>query len=558
MLNQGSGDAFSREKECFMEQKRKKGILSLILAICMIFGTAALDTGTVLADSAGSFDPNANGTKHQRAEAPALIITGQDASEADGFAGNYLCLTEAQLNSVNSEESAKQYFPKAESPLYLENVTYSYQTKEAKGGWGTQTISGLNLTAIAASMGIDVTKDMLVYSKGSDGHTGTLYNAFTQKRYAFPSENAADEEGRQVYPAIALESPENQSEMPRLVFGQVYSGEYNMLNWEKWLQSVQIGGRPAVLTLSLGGETKTFTLAEIIGTKSGRYTSVYQYTDGGRQVTANVTGIPLDKLLSDAGFSGISSVTIDGGTTISAAQLSKYFMAYDAEENGEPVSGSSQLMLYGPGTTKEQVVNASISQLKAAIAAPAAVTGLKAAKNSYNSVKLTWKKVSGAQGYNIYRYNSSKKKYALWDCVEGASKVSYIDRSLKTGTKYTYKIKAYKTVGSVDLESAFSSAASAVPALSKTAVKLSKSGKTAIKAKWSKVAGANGYQLRMGTNKKMTKGKKTYTISKASTTSKKLTKLKKGKRYYVKVRPYRKVSGKKVYGVYSAVKSIKR
>ena len=69
-----------------------------------------------------------------------------------------------------------------------------------------------------------------------------------------------------------------------------------------------------------------------------------------------------------------------------------------------------------------------------------------------------------------------------------------------------------------------------------------------------KVTGANGYQLVYATNKKFTKNKKTLTLK---STTKTISKLKKGTTYYVKVRAYKVSNGKKVYGKYSSVKKVK-
>lgn len=70
-----------------------------------------------------------------------------------------------------------------------------------------------------------------------------------------------------------------------------------------------------------------------------------------------------------------------------------------------------------------------------------------------------------------------------------------------------------------------------------------------------KVKGAAGYQIVYATNKKFTQNKKTVTTK---STSKTISKLKKGKTYYVKVRAYTKDSkGKKIYGKYSGVKKVK-
>lgn len=77
-----------------------------------------------------------------------------------------------------------------------------------------------------------------------------------------------------------------------------------------------------------------------------------------------------------------------------------------------------------------------------------------------------------------------------------------------------------------------------------------------LKVVWKKVSSASGYQVQIATNKKFTKGKKTYTIKKASTTSKTITGLKKKKTYYVRVCAYKKSGSNKVSGKYSTVKKI--
>lgn len=84
----------------------------------------------------------------------------------------------------------------------------------------------------------------------------------------------------------------------------------------------------------------------------------------------------------------------------------------------------------------------------------------------------------------------------------------------------------------------------------------SKKTKTAV-VTWKKNTQCTGYQIFYARNSKFTTGKKTVTVSSARTVSKTLTGLTKGKTYYVKVRAYKTIDGKKVYGSYSSVKSFK-
>ena len=89
----------------------------------------------------------------------------------------------------------------------------------------------------------------------------------------------------------------------------------------------------------------------------------------------------------------------------------------------------------------------------------------------------------------------------------------------------------------------------------KTTLKNVTAGKKALTVKWDKAARASGYQVKYAVNKKF-KNAKTVNVKK-SVSKKKLTKLKSKKTYYVKVRAYKSVNGKKYYGPWSSTKKIK-
>ena len=89
----------------------------------------------------------------------------------------------------------------------------------------------------------------------------------------------------------------------------------------------------------------------------------------------------------------------------------------------------------------------------------------------------------------------------------------------------------------------------------KSAISSVKSSKSkTLTVKWKKDAKATGYQVVIAKNKSFKSGKKSATIRKNATTSKTFKKLSSGKTYYAKVRAYKTVSGKKLYGAYSKVK----
>ena len=90
-----------------------------------------------------------------------------------------------------------------------------------------------------------------------------------------------------------------------------------------------------------------------------------------------------------------------------------------------------------------------------------------------------------------------------------------------------------------------------------TNTKKVKAAKKAISVKWKKVRGVKGYQVQVATDKKFKKNKKTVTIKKQKTTKTTVKKLKAKKKYYVRVRTYIIVNGKKVYSSWSKIKTVK-
>ncbi len=99
--------------------------------------------------------------------------------------------------------------------------------------------------------------------------------------------------------------------------------------------------------------------------------------------------------------------------------------------------------------------------------------------------------------------------------------------------------------------------AQAVKKPKSTSIKKAKGSKKAVALEWKKVNGVNGYEIQVATDKKFKKNKKTVTIKKQKTTKTTVKKLKAKKKYYVRVRTYKIVNGKRAYSSWSKVKSVK-
>lgn len=174
-----------------------------------------------------------------------------------------------------------------------------------------------------------------------------------------------------------------------------------------------------------------------------------------------------------------------------------------------------------------------------------------------NTAKLTWAKVSGATGYEIYRSNKKSGSYRKIKTVNKGTTTSYTNNKLSCGKTYYYKIRAYRTDGKVKYYSSYSkvSTIKATPAQVKL-TKAESTKKKQVKVTWKKSSGVSGYEVYRSTSKKG-KFTKVSTVKNAKKTTFLDKKVSSKKTYYYKVRAYKTVKGKKVYGAYSVVKKVK-
>lgn len=172
-------------------------------------------------------------------------------------------------------------------------------------------------------------------------------------------------------------------------------------------------------------------------------------------------------------------------------------------------------------------------------------SSVKTSLYGYDDVKLTWSKVSGATGYRIYYKKSDASSYTY---LKATKSTSYSKANLADGASYTFKVVAYKSVKGYNCYNAGKT--SSITTLKKVSTpKAAKSG-SKVKVTWTNIAGESGYQISQSTSKTGTKVVSTYstTSGKSKTVS-----AKKGKTYYYKVRVYKKLGSKKIYGPWSTV-----
>ncbi len=175
---------------------------------------------------------------------------------------------------------------------------------------------------------------------------------------------------------------------------------------------------------------------------------------------------------------------------------------------------------------------------------------IKKVSNAKTGITVKWAKTVGAEGYSVYRKSGSGSFKKIAD-VEGVSSVSYTDKSVKSGSKYTYYVKACNGKTKSGYKATSEHLYLATPT-----VKTSNS-KTGINVKWNKITGAKGYYVYRKTGSgKWTKVK---TVTSGSTVSYTDTTAKSGTKYsyYVKAYNGKTVSSYKASKTLMYLKAVK-
>lgn len=195
--------------------------------------------------------------------------------------------------------------------------------------------------------------------------------------------------------------------------------------------------------------------------------------------------------------------------------------------------------------------NASVS--KTFIILPQKVNSVSIAKNSATTATVSWGKVDKVSGYEILKYDVNKNSF-VHAVYASADSTSYQFTKLQNSALHSYIVKAYKTI---DGDKYFGEQSDAVSVFIKpakaqlTSVTLKNS---TLNVEWKKLD-CTGYEIIYTTDSKFKKGLKTVKIKNSNTTKKAIKKLKKGKKYYVKVRAYAVNNGEKLYGSKSTMLS---
>lgn len=100
-------------------------------------------------------------------------------------------------------------------------------------------------------------------------------------------------------------------------------------------------------------------------------------------------------------------------------------------------------------------------QTAQALSTPAQVS-LTVKQTASKTVTLTWKKVSGADGYEIYRKTGASGTYSKIKTITSGSTLTYKNTGLTVGKKYYYKVRAHDKQGSKTVRGKYSTGKSVI------------------------------------------------------------------------------------------------
>lgn len=279
--------------------------------------------------------------------------------------------------------------------------------------------------------------------------------------------------------------------------------------------------------------------------KLGTATITATLTDGSNTITRSVT------IKNTRDIFGNDSITI--GSIKNQTYTGKALKPAVTVKDGSTVlkDGTDYKVSYSD--------NKNIGQAKVTITGIGNYTGSRTVYFDIVKVSPASQKITGISSSYKKAYKSSftLKPKAKTSCTYKTSnkKIATVNSKGKVTIKGTGKATITITAKAT---SAYKSATKkvtiyAVPAKMKTPTV--KAGKKSLTVKWSKDSRADGYRIQYSTSSKFKKAK-TVSCSK-KTVKKTIKKLKKGKKYYVRIQAYKKIGNKKYYGNYSKVKSVK-
>ena len=334
------------------------------------------------------------------------------------------------------------------------------------------------------------------------------------------------------------------------------------VTWESSDAGVAAVSKDGVVTAKKAGKA---TIVAKAADESGKYAScVVTVTEAKKEVT----GVMLNKSSLNLGVGGSEVLS---ATVLPADATNKQVTWLSSTPSIATVSQSGVVTGVKEGTTQISVITAEGS--KTAICSvtvsgqtpitptePGTQTGGIIDPATGKTAAATFSGMEIELDYTSTAYNGSDKEpgVAIQD-ASGNDLTEDVDYTLDYYNNLTVGKATVIVSGKGKYAGVIAGVRFTIKPKTVTVKSVKKASSRKLNVVWaSHKAQTTGFQVRYATTKKFKSGTyKTVTLTSKSATSKVLTKLKAGKTYYVKVRAYKTVDGKKIYSSWSKVKSAK-
>ena len=331
------------------------------------------------------------------------------------------------------------------------------------------------------------------------------------------------------------------------------------VTWESSDAGVAAVSKDGVVTAKKAGKA---TIVAKAADESGKYAScVVTVTEAKKEVT----GVTLNKSSLNLGVGGSEVLS---ATVLPADAINKQVTWLSSTPSVATVSQSGVVTGVKEGTTQISVITAdgsktaicSVTVSGQAQTEPGTQTGGIIDPATGKTAAATFSGMEIELDYTSTAYNGSDKEpgVAIQD-ASGNDLTEDVDYTLDYYNNLTVGKATVIVSGKGKYAGVIAGARFTIKPKTVTVKSVKKASSRKLNVVWaSHKTQTTGFQVRYATTKKFKSGTyKTITLTSKSATSKALTKLKAGKTYYVKVRAYKTVDGKKIYSSWSKVKSAK-
>lgn len=239
----------------------------------------------------------------------------------------------------------------------------------------------------------------------------------------------------------------------------------------------------------------------------------------------------------------------------------EYYLEMYAYRNEYTYSFLATIDSVGESFVETQDVNNDMVSSASSIALKKKYKGVLAANDEVDYYKFKVPS-AGRINFNMVNATNGTLKYVIYDSSLHSCHINTISNGKKAAeyislAKGNYYLAITKNdsrygVGSYNFSIDYVADKVTSPKI-KT---VRNTGKKEMKVTWKKVSGISGYEIQYSTSKTFKKDVKKKKVS-ASKTSVTFTKLKKGKKYYVRMRSYKVEDGVKKYSKWCSKKSVK-